>query len=63
MESVQHILDFLREIVEEHRRTLDEDNTRDYIDAFLVEQKRKANVKDSTFTGIMSLFCSYKKIS
>ena len=61
LERMEHIFDFLREIVEEHRKTLDEDNIRDYIDAFLVEQKRKANVKDNTFTGINALFYSYKR--
>ena len=52
-ERVKKILDFLRELVEEHRKTFDEDNIRDFIDAYHAEQKRQANDKESTFTGII----------
>ena len=51
MEAMQKVLDLLDEIVEEHRKTFDVDNIRDYIDAYLAEQKRHADVKGSTFTG------------
>ena len=51
IERIRNVLKFLREIVEEHRKSFDEDNIRDYIDAYLVEQKRQVDVKDSTFTG------------
>ena len=52
IERMQKVLNFLREIVDEHRNTFDEENIRDYIDAFLAEQKRQADITDSTFTGI-----------
>ena len=54
LERIRNILDFLSEIVEEHRRTFDGENIRDYIDAYLAEQKIHADVKESTFTGIIS---------
>ena len=41
LEQIGKILDFLREIVEEHRKTYDGDNIRDYIDAYLAEQKNR----------------------
>ena len=42
-------LDWLNEIVEEHEKTFDENNLRDFIDAFIVE-KRKG--KDDSFKVI-----------
>ena len=38
---------WLRNIVEEHERSFDENNIRDFIDAFILEKKKG---KDSSFT-------------
>nr|XP_055045316.1 cytochrome P450 2B4-like [Misgurnus anguillicaudatus] len=40
---------FIREAVEEHRKTLDTDNPRDYIDAYLLEMEKQKSTEDSTF--------------
>ncbi|XP_066529429.1 cytochrome P450 2J2-like [Hoplias malabaricus] len=40
---------FLRDIVEEHRKTLDPENLRDFIDAYLVEMTKQESNEDSTF--------------
>lgn len=46
------IFEVMQSIVDEHRSTLDENNIRDYIDCFLLEQKKKDDAsEDHTFTG------------
>ncbi|XP_049318697.1 cytochrome P450 2B4 isoform X2 [Astyanax mexicanus] len=40
---------FIREIVEEHRKILDPENPRDFIDAYLVEMTKQQSNEDSTF--------------
>ena len=40
-------LNFAKKQIEEHRRTLDKENPRDFIDTFLVEMKKNSD----TFTG------------
>ncbi|KAF7696333.1 cytochrome P450 2B4-like [Silurus meridionalis] len=40
---------FIREVMEEHRETLDTENLRDFIDAYLVEIKKQELKEDSTF--------------
>ncbi|KAI4897136.1 hypothetical protein NFI96_022770 [Prochilodus magdalenae] len=40
---------FFREAVEEHRETLDPENLRDFIDAYLVEMTMQESQEDSTF--------------
>nr|XP_055045314.1 cytochrome P450 2B4-like isoform X1 [Misgurnus anguillicaudatus] len=40
---------FIRKAVEEHRKTLDPDNPRDYIDAYLLEMEKQKSAEDSTF--------------
>lgn len=45
------IFEVMQSIVDEHRSTLDENNIRDYIDCFLLEQKKKDEAsEDHTFT-------------
>lgn len=39
------------ERAEEHRETFDENNIRDYIDAYLLEQKQRTTEVNTTFTG------------
>ncbi|KAK3082816.1 hypothetical protein FSP39_006231 [Pinctada imbricata] len=41
---------FLKEIIEEHRNTLDENHKRDYIDTFLIQQNNDRETENSTFT-------------
>ncbi|XP_072552351.1 cytochrome P450 2B4-like [Salminus brasiliensis] len=40
---------FIREMVEEHRKTLDPENPRDFIDAYLVEMIKQESNEESTF--------------
>ncbi|KAI4896014.1 hypothetical protein NFI96_008908, partial [Prochilodus magdalenae] len=40
---------FIREAVKEHRETLDPENLRDFIDAYLVEMTKQKSKEDSTF--------------
>ncbi|XP_062871971.1 cytochrome P450 2J2-like isoform X2 [Trichomycterus rosablanca] len=41
--------DFIREAMVEHRKTLDPENLRDFIDAYLVEIDKNSSNEDSTF--------------
>ncbi|XP_062871975.1 cytochrome P450 2J2-like isoform X2 [Trichomycterus rosablanca] len=41
--------DFIREAMVEHRKTLDPENLRDFIDAYLVEIDKNSSSEDSTF--------------
>ncbi|XP_062572251.1 cytochrome P450 2B4-like [Saccostrea cucullata] len=41
---------FIKEMIEEHKLNFDENNIKDYIDAFLLEQKQRGNEIDTTFT-------------
>ncbi|KAK3091177.1 hypothetical protein FSP39_017737 [Pinctada imbricata] len=47
---IEDILNFLREVVEDHKKSFDEDKVHDYIDAFLKEQKKMEEDPESTFT-------------
>ncbi|KAF5889947.1 cytochrome P450 2B4-like, partial [Clarias magur] len=40
---------FVREMMEEHKKTLDTENLRDFIDAYLVEISKQESNEDSTF--------------
>lgn len=49
--NVSDIQKFLETVIDEHWKTYDEQNTRDFIDAFIAERKRRKDEVDSTFTG------------
>ncbi|XP_066528917.1 cytochrome P450 2B4-like [Hoplias malabaricus] len=48
-QNAEHLKRFIRETVEEHRKTLDPANPRDFIDSYLVEISRQESNEDSTF--------------
>nr|XP_055045116.1 cytochrome P450 2B15-like [Misgurnus anguillicaudatus] len=49
-QNVEEFKSFIREAVEEHRKTLDPDNPRDFIDAYLLEmEKHQKSNEESTF--------------
>ncbi|KAJ8298464.1 hypothetical protein KUTeg_024995 [Tegillarca granosa] len=47
---------FVEEVIKEHKETFEENNIRDYIDAFLVERSRRLGDDENTFTGRSSNF-------
>ncbi|KAL6483882.1 hypothetical protein MHYP_G00087540 [Metynnis hypsauchen] len=49
LRNVQALKNFLLEIVEEHKKTLDPDNPRDFTDAYLIEMTKQESKEDSTF--------------
>ena len=56
------VYDFLAQEIEEHKKNLDMDNPKDFIDAYLIEMKRKTDegARNSSFyegKGIECLFC------
>jgi cytochrome P450 len=62
-EYTAELINFVAGIVEEHRRNFDEDNINDYIDAYLLEQKQRANEVDSSFSGNLTYMYLYTDIS
>uniref|UniRef100_A0A3B1JT71 Cytochrome P450 2B4-like n=1 Tax=Astyanax mexicanus TaxID=7994 RepID=A0A3B1JT71_ASTMX len=48
-QNVKSLKEFIREAVEEHRKTLHPENPRDFIDAYLVEMSKQQSNEDSTF--------------
>ncbi|XP_036447041.1 cytochrome P450 2H1-like [Colossoma macropomum] len=48
-ENTNALREFILEIVEEHKKTLDPDNPRDFIDAYLNEMTKQESKEDSTF--------------
>ncbi|KAK3082985.1 hypothetical protein FSP39_010875 [Pinctada imbricata] len=50
LQNISKIKNFLREQIQCHKDSFDENNIRDYIDAFLSEQIREKDKTDSTFT-------------
>ncbi|XP_061181536.1 cytochrome P450 2B4-like [Saccostrea echinata] len=50
MESSNAMTAFVTEMVEEHKVNFDENNIKDYIDAYLLEQKQRGNEINTTFT-------------
>ncbi|XP_069696214.1 methyl farnesoate epoxidase-like [Periplaneta americana] len=50
LESVKDLQDFFREIINEHEKTIDENNPRDLIDVYLREMKQQSSNPDTTFT-------------
>ncbi|XP_056588708.1 cytochrome P450 2B4-like isoform X1 [Triplophysa dalaica] len=49
LQNANELLGFIREEVEEHRQTLDPENPRDFIDAYLLEIEKQKSHEDSTF--------------
>lgn len=48
--TIKALAEFVGERAEEHRETFDENNIRDYIDAYLLEQKQRTTEVNTTFT-------------
>ncbi|XP_026776880.3 cytochrome P450 2C23 [Pangasianodon hypophthalmus] len=48
-QNASSLIGFIREVMEEHEKTLDTENLRDFIDAYLVEISKQKSSKDSTF--------------
>ncbi|XP_072325328.1 cytochrome P450 2D20-like isoform X2 [Scyliorhinus torazame] len=48
-ESQKKAIDFVQEIVTEHKKSWDPNEPRDFIDAFLAEQEKKKNVPGTSF--------------
>ena len=57
--AIDEILAFLNEEIEEHERTLDENNARDFIDVYLTEMKQN-KTKENVFTGILNIKFHFK---
>lgn len=49
--TIKALAEFVGERAEEHRETFDENNIKDYIDAYLIEQKQRTTEVNTTFTG------------
>ncbi|KAI7794519.1 cytochrome P450, partial [Triplophysa rosa] len=49
LRNVDDLLGFIREEVKEHRQTIDPENPRDFIDAYLLEIEKQKSREDSTF--------------
>uniref|UniRef100_A0A3B4EC00 Cytochrome P450, family 2, subfamily AE, polypeptide 1 n=1 Tax=Pygocentrus nattereri TaxID=42514 RepID=A0A3B4EC00_PYGNA len=49
LQNANSLFWFIREAVEEHRKTLDPENLRDFIDAYLLEMTKHEAKEDSTF--------------
>ncbi|KAF2360369.1 Cytochrome P450 [Trinorchestia longiramus] len=50
MDRCMYFLDFMRKRIAEHKKILNPDQPRDYIDAFLIEMQREENAGSETFT-------------
>nr|XP_055045108.1 cytochrome P450 2B4-like [Misgurnus anguillicaudatus] len=48
-QNATELLDFIREEVKEHKQTLDPENPRDFIDAYMLEIEKQKSHEDSTF--------------
>lgn len=48
LDGVQHLLDLMADIVDEHKKTYDENNIRDFVDCYI---KELATSNSETFTG------------
>ncbi|XP_026995684.1 cytochrome P450 2B4-like [Tachysurus fulvidraco] len=48
-QNADALVEFIRELMEEHREKLDEENLHDFIDAYLVEIRKQEPIEDSTF--------------
>ncbi|XP_073731688.1 cytochrome P450 2B4 [Misgurnus anguillicaudatus] len=48
-QNANELLNFLHQEVKEHRQTLDPDNPRDFIDAYMLEIEKQKSHEDSTF--------------
>ena len=51
--NVDVVQDSLRQIVKEHEETFDENNLRDYIDAFLKKMRTEKDNPNTTFDGVI----------
>nr|XP_055045322.1 cytochrome P450 2B4-like [Misgurnus anguillicaudatus] len=49
LQNATELLDFIRKEVKEHRQTLDPENPRDFIDAYMLEIEKQKSHEDSTF--------------
>ncbi|KAG9269334.1 cytochrome P450 2B4-like isoform X1 [Astyanax mexicanus] len=48
-QNADSLKEFIIEVIEEHKKTLDPENIRDFIDAYLVEMNKQESKEDSTF--------------
>ena len=51
LRAVARVKAYVGEQIQTHRKTFDPNNVRDYIDAFLVEQQKRASDDSSVFFG------------
>ena len=49
MNNFKEVFDFLEDEIKDHKKTLDESNTRDFIDCYLIEMKE--NNQKGIYTG------------
>lgn len=49
--TLKALAEFIGEMIEEHKRDFDENDIKDYIDAYLLEQKNRTGEINTTFTG------------
>ncbi|KAF5904178.1 cytochrome P450 2B4-like, partial [Clarias magur] len=49
LQNANALIGFIREVMEDHKKTLDSENLRDFIDAYLVEISKQKSNEDSTF--------------
>lgn len=57
MKNVKYVEDRLQELIDEHHETFDENNIRDYVDAFIKEMRSQDKGDNSTFTDEQLLKC------
>lgn len=54
MKNVKYVEDRLQELIDEHHETFDENNIRDYVDAFIKEMRSQDKGDNFTFTGTLT---------
>lgn len=59
------IINLLQEVIDEHKATLDRDNSRDLIDSYLIEMEERQNDAKSTLNGhyVLVLFVYFVTVS
>lgn len=57
LKNVKYVEDMFQELIDEHHESYDENNIRDYVDAFIKEMGRQDRGDNSTFTDEQLLKC------
>ena len=60
LRKIMKTVSFVKEQIEDHRKSIDYDNPRDFIDSYIIQQKKHSDSDVNYFTGTYALYLLHK---